>query len=48
MVVNMGTENMTVINSNSSGIHFIQIMPVGNMTMTTVYPQKVGINTLAQ
>ena len=39
---------MTVINANPSGLHFLQIMPVGNMTMTTVYPEELGFNKLGQ
>ncbi len=46
MVGNNGTDEMTVINTNQSGIHFLQIMPVGNMTMTTIYPEEVGMNEL--
>ncbi len=48
MVGNNGTDVMTVLNGNPSGMHFIQIMPVGNMTVTTVYPQEVGINKYGQ
>ena len=48
MVGNLGTDNLTAINSAPSGVHFIQIMPVGNMTMTTIYPQEVGTNQLGQ
>ena len=44
LVGNNGTDVLTVINAAPSGIHFLQIMPVGNMTMTTIYPQEVGIN----
>jgi len=46
MVGNNGTDEMTVINTNQSGIHFIQIMPVGNMTVTTIYPEEIGFNEL--
>ncbi|MDA9752330.1 hypothetical protein N9V07_03220 [Candidatus Pelagibacter sp.] len=46
MVGNNGTDKMTVINTNLSGIHFLQVMPVGNMTMTTIYPEEVGMNEL--
>ena len=48
MVGNMGTDNMTAINGEPSGVHFMQMMPVGNMTMTTIYPQEVGFNKLGQ
>ena len=48
MVGNMGTDNLTTINAAPSGIHFIQMMPVGNMTMTTIYPEKVGVNQFGQ
>jgi len=48
MVGNMGTDNLTTINASPSGIHFLQMMPVGNMTMTTIYPEEVGINRLGQ
>ena len=48
MVGNMGTDNMTAINANPSGIHFFQMMPIGNTTMTTIYPQEVGNNRLGQ
>jgi hypothetical protein len=46
MVGNNGTDEMTVINTDQSGIHFLQIMPVGNMTMTTIYPEEIGFNEL--
>ena len=46
LVGNNGTDEMTVINTNQSGIHFIQIMPVGNMTLTTIYPEEIGFNEL--
>ena len=46
MVGNNGTDEMTVINTELSGIHFLQIMPVGNMTMTTIYPEEIGYNNL--
>ena len=46
MVGNNGTDEMTVINTRESGIHFLQIMPVGNMTMTTIYPEELGFNEL--
>ncbi|MBC8294324.1 MAG: hypothetical protein H8E55_00790 [Pelagibacterales bacterium] len=46
MVGNNGTDEMTVINTRESGIHFLQIMPVGNMTMTTIYPEEIGYNDL--
>ena len=48
MVGNMGTDNLTTINAAPSGVHFVQMMPVGNMTMTTIYPEEVGINRLGQ
>ena len=48
MVGNMGTDNLTTINAAPSGVHFLQMMPVGNMTMTTIYPEEVGINRLGQ
>ena len=48
MVGNNGTDEMTVINASPSGLHFLQIMPVGNMTMTTVYPEELGVNKLGQ
>ena len=48
MVGNVGTDNMTAISANPSGIHFFQMMPIGNATMTTIYPQEVGINRLGQ
>ena len=46
LVGNNGTDEMTVINTRESGIHFLQIMPVGNMTMTTIYPEEIGYNDL--
>jgi hypothetical protein len=46
MVGNNGTDELTVINTNESGIHFLQIMPIGNMTMTTIYPEEIGFNEL--
>ncbi len=46
MVGNNGTDEMTIINTELSGIHFLQIMPVGNMTMTTIYPEEIGYNDL--
>ena len=46
MVGNNGTDEMTVINTEQSGIHFLQVMPVGNMTMTTIYPEELGFNDL--
>jgi hypothetical protein len=48
MVGNMGTDNLTTINAAPSGVHFVQMMPVGNMTMTTIYPEEVGINRMGQ
>ena len=46
MVGNNGTDEMTMINTRQSGIHFLQVMPVGNMTMTTIYPEELGFNDL--
>ncbi len=48
MVGNMGTDNMTTINGAPSGVHFIQMMPVGNVTVTTIYPEELGFNELGQ
>jgi hypothetical protein len=48
LVGNNGTDNLTLINAAPSGMHFIQVMPIGNMTMTTVYPEEVGVNKLGQ
>ena len=48
MVGNMGTDNLTTINAAPSGVHFVQVMSVGNMTMTTIYPEEVGTNQLGQ
>ena len=48
MVGNLGTQNITVINANPSGLHFLQMMPIGNMSMTTIYPEVVGTNSLGQ
>jgi len=48
LVGNSGTDELTLINTRQSGMHFIQIMPVGNMTMTTVYPEEISTNKLGQ
>ena len=48
MVGNMGTSSLATINAAPSGVHFLQKMPNGNMTMTTIYPEEVGINRLGQ
>jgi hypothetical protein len=48
LVGNNGTDKLTLINARPSGMHFIQIMPVGNMTMTTVYPEEISTNKLGQ
>ena len=48
LVGNNGTDELTLINTRQSGMHFIQIMPVGNMTMTTVYPEEISTNKLGQ
>ena len=44
----MGTSSLATINAAPSGVHFLQKMPNGNMTMTTIYPEEVGINRLGQ
>ena len=46
MVGNNVTDEMTVINSCQLGVIFFQIMPVGNMTMTTIYPEDISYNDL--
>jgi len=48
MVGNAGTDEMVKVNGNPSGIHFIQFMPAGTMTTTTIYPEEVGLTNLAQ
>ena len=48
IVGDSGTDNMTTINASPSGIHFLQMTGGGNMIMTTIFPQEVGVNKYGQ
>jgi len=48
MVGNGGTANVTAIGAQPSGVHFVEMTSAGNLTMTTIYPQEIGYNSLGQ
>ena len=48
MVGNGGTANVTAISGQPSGVHFVEMTSAGNLTMTTIYPQEIGYNSLGQ
>ena len=48
MVGNAGTEDVTAISAQPSGVHFVEMTSAGNLTMTTIYPQEIGNNSLGQ
>jgi hypothetical protein len=48
MVGNGGTANVTAISAQPSGVHFVEMTSAGNLTMTTIYPQEIGYNSLGQ
>lgn len=48
MVGNTGAENVTAIGAQPSGVHFVEMTTAGNLTMTTIFPQEVGNNSLGQ